>query len=139
MANTFYLEIVTPDRKFFSGDVEMVILKTPDGEMGILKEHTPMVVAVAIGPIRIKKDGDWLEAVLSEGFMEIRQDKTVILADTAEWPNEIDVNRAKAAQERARERLQSQLSRVEYMRSQAALQRALTRLKVSRDNGRVDR
>ncbi len=132
MANTFYLEIVTPDRKFYTGDVEMLILKTPEGEMGVLKDHMPMVVAVAIGPIRILKDGEWLEAVLSEGFMEIMQDKTVILADTAEWPNEIDINRAKAAEERARERLQSQLSRVEYMQSQAALQRALSRLKVTR-------
>lgn len=131
MANTFYLEIVTPDRKFFSGEVEMLVLKTPEGEIGILEGHMPMVVAVAIGPIRILKDGDWLEAVLSEGFMEIMQDKTVILADTAEWPNEIDINRAKAAQERANERLQSQLSRIEYMRTQAALQRAFSRLQVS--------
>jgi F-type H+-transporting ATPase subunit epsilon len=131
MANTFNLEIVTPDRKFFSGEVEMIVLKTPEGEIGILKDHMPMVVAVAIGPIRIQKDGDWLEAVLSEGFMKIMQDKTVILVDTAEWPNEIDINRAKAAQERAKERLQSQLSRVEYMRTQAALQRAFTRLQVS--------
>lgn len=132
MADTFYLEIVTPERKFFSGDLEMLVLKTPEGEIGILKDHMPMVVAVAIGPVRIKKDGDWLEAVLSEGFMEVMQDKVVLLVDTAEWPNEIDINRAKAAEERARERLESQLSRVEYMQSQAALQRALSRLKVSK-------
>lgn len=133
MASTFYLEIVTPERKFFSGDVEMVVLKTPGGEIGILKEHMPMVIAVAIGPIRIKKDGEWLEAVLTEGFMEIKQDKTVILTDTAEWPNEIDINRAKAAKERAEERMQRQLSRQEYMRSQAALARALARLRVTRE------
>ena len=139
MANTFYLEIVTPDRKFFSGDVEMVILKTPEGEMGILKDHTPMVVAVAIGPIRINRGGDdWLEAVLSEGFMEISGDKTVILTDTAEWPNEIDINRAKAAQERATERLQNQLSRIDYVRSQAALHRAMSRLKITGDKRRID-
>lgn len=132
MADTFYLEIVTPERKFFSGDLEMLVLKTPEGEIGILKDHMPMVVAVAIGPVRIKKDGDWLEAVLSEGFMEVMQDKVILLVDTAEWPNEIDINRAKAAEERARERLESQLSRVEYMQSQAALQRALSRLKVSK-------
>ena len=64
--------------------------------------------------------------------MEVRQEKTILLADTAEWPNEIDINRAKAAEERARERLQSQLSRMEYMRSQSALQRALSRLKVTK-------
>ena len=133
MASEFHLEIVTPERKFFSGNVEMVILKTPEGEMGILKDHMPMVVAVAIGPIRIKKDGQWLEAVLTEGFMEIKQDKTVILADTAEWPDEIDVNRAEAAKQRALERLQRQLSEAEYIRSRAALARALARLKVGKE------
>ncbi len=134
MANTFYVEIITPARTFYTGDVEMIVLKTPEGEMGVMKEHMPMIVAVAIGPIKILKDGEWLEAVLSEGYMEIMKDKTVILADTAEWPNEIDINRARAAEERARERLQSHVSRVEYMQSQAALQRALSRLKVTKMN-----
>jgi F-type H+-transporting ATPase subunit epsilon len=130
MASTFNLEIVTPERKFFSDEVEMVILKTPEGEMGILAGHTPMVVAVAIGPIRIKKGGEWLEAVLTEGFMEIKQDKTVILTDSAEWPHEIDINRAKAAKERAEERLRRQLSQVELVRSETALARALARLRI---------
>ncbi|MCR4437122.1 MAG: F0F1 ATP synthase subunit epsilon [Clostridiales bacterium] len=130
MASTFNLEIVTPERKFFSGDVEMVILKTPEGEMGILKEHMPMVVAVDIGPIQIKKDGKWMQAVLTEGFMEVKQDKTVILTDTAEWPEEIDVNRAEQAKKRAEERLQRQISEIEFIRSRAALARAMARLKV---------
>jgi len=133
MASTFNLEIITPERRFFSGEVEMVVLKTPDGGMGILKGHIPMVVAVAIGPVRILKDGECLEAVLSEGFMEIKQDKTIILTDTAEWPDEIDANRAKAARVRAQERLQSHISHVEYMRSQAALTRAMVRLKVKKE------
>lgn len=132
MASTFVLEIITPERKFFSGEVEMVILKTPEGEMGILQGHVPMVVAVDIGPIKIKKDGEWLEAVLTEGFMEVKQDKTVILTDTAEWPNEIDVNRAKAAKDRAEERLHRQTTQMEYYRSQTALARALARLKVTK-------
>lgn len=133
VSSAFELEIVTPERKFFSGEVEMVILKTPQGEMGVLKGHTPMVVAIAVGPLRIKKDGEWLEAVLTEGFMEVKQEKTVILTDTAEWPQEVDVNRAKAAKERAEERLQRQLNQAEYIRSQAALARALARLKVSKE------
>ncbi len=133
MSSEFELEIITPERKFFSGQVEMVILKTTEGEIGILKGHMPMVAAVAVGPIRIKKEGEWIEAVLTEGFMEVKPDKTVILTDTAEWPNEIDINRAKAAMERAEERLQRQLGRIEYMRSQAALARALARLRVTRE------
>lgn len=133
MASKFYLEIVTPERKFFSDEVEMVILRTPDGEMGILEGHVPMVVAVDIGPVKIKKNGEWQEAVLTEGFMQIQPDKTVILTDTAEWPNEIDINRAKAAKQRAEERLQRQISQAEYLRSKAALSRALARLRVAKD------
>lgn len=133
MAATFFLEIVIPDRKFFSGDVEELIVKTPQGEMGVMSGHMPLVAPVSIGPIRILKEGKWQEAFLSAGFIEVMPDKAVILADTAEWPEEIDANRAKAAEERARERLQGKLSHIEYMRSQAALQRALSRLRVSRD------
>jgi F-type H+-transporting ATPase subunit epsilon len=131
MPGTFYLDIVVPDRKFFSGDVQEIIVKTPGGEIGILKGHMPMVVAISIGSIKIKKDDVWTEAFLSEGFLEVMQDKATILADTAEWPEEIDINRAKAAEERARERLHSKLGNVEHMSSQAALQRAISRLKVS--------
>lgn len=133
MAATFDLEIVTPERKFFSDEVEMVILRTPDGEMGILKGHAPMVVAVDIGPIQIKKDGEWLKAVLTEGFMEVKQDKTIILADTAEWPDEIDANRAEEAKKRAEERLQRHISESEFSRSRAALARAMARLKIKRE------
>lgn len=132
MGNTFYLEIITPDRRFFSGDVETVILRTPEGEIGILKNHMPIVVAVDIGPVRIKKDGDWLEAVLTEGFMEVAGNKAVILVDTAEWPAEIDLNRANAAKERAQERLHSKIAHIEYARSQAALTRALMRIKMKK-------
>lgn len=131
MARTFHLEIVVPDRVFFSGDVETVMLITPDGEIGVLPGHIPLVSVVSIGPAHIKKDGQWQEAFLSEGFIEVLQDKVVMLVDTAEWPFEIDENRARAAEERARERLQGKLSRMEYMRSQAALQRAISRLKVA--------
>lgn len=131
MANTFFLEIIVPDRKFFSDRVESLSVKTPNGEIGILSGHMPMVVAIDIGPIRIKKGNEWLDAFLSEGYMEILQDKVIIIADTAEWPDEIDINRAKAAEERARERLRNKLSRVEYIQTQSALRRALTRLQIT--------
>lgn len=133
MPDAFELEILTPERKFFTGKVEMIILKTTDGEMGILKDHLPMVASVAISPIRLLIDGAWRDAVVGEGFMEITHEKTIILADTAEWPEEIDINRAKAAKERAEERLQRKLSEVEYLRSQAALAKALARLKATKD------
>jgi len=133
MAPAFNLEIVTPERNFFSGDVEMLIIRTPDGEMGILPGHIPMVVAVAVGSIRILQNGEWLHAAVSEGFSEIKRDQTVMIVDAAEWPHEIDVKRAEAAKERALERLNTKLSRVEYMRTQAALSRAMARLKVTKE------
>lgn len=134
MGSTFYLEVVTPERMFFSGDVEMVVLKTPDGEIGILANHEPVVAAVSVGPLRIKKDGEWLDAVINEGFMEVKQDKAIILADTAEWPHEIDKNRAEEARKRAEARLHRKLSYIEHIRSEAALARALARLNVSKEN-----
>jgi F-type H+-transporting ATPase subunit epsilon len=133
MAGTFLLEIVTPERLFFSGEVEMVVLQTPYGEMGILKDHMPLVSVVEIGPIRILKDGEWLRAAISEGFVEIISNKVIVLCDTAEWPDEIDLERALAAELRAKERLYTQLTQKEYIRAKAALQRALSRIKVTRD------
>lgn len=133
MSSTFYIEILTPDRKFFWGDVETIIVKTPSGELGVLKGHIPMVVVIDIGTIKIKKDGKWIDAVLSEGFMEVKQDSAIILVDTAEWPDEIDVNRAKAAKERAAERLLRRKNQTEYVQSKAAMARAMARLKVKKD------
>lgn len=132
MADTFYIEILTPDRKFFWGDVESVIVKTPTGEMGILKDHMPLVVVIDIGPIQIKKDGEWIEAVLCQGFMEVKQNKAIILVDSAEWPDEIDMNRAKAAKERAEERILRKASQAEYIQSKAALAKAMARLAAGR-------
>ncbi len=128
----FYLEIVTPERKFFEGEAETVIVRTPEGEMGVLKDHEPAVVAIGTGTIRILTDGEWKEAAVSEGFMEVTHQKTIAFVDTAEWPEEIDINRAKAAKDRAEERLQQKLAMIEHLRSQAALARALARLRVTR-------
>ena len=130
--STLYLEVVTPERKFFEGEIETVIVTTPKGEMGILKDHEPAVVAIETGIIRILADGKWQEAVVSQGFMEVTHQKTIALVDTAEWPHEIDANRAKIAKERAEERLQQKLALVEHLRSQASLAKALARLKVTK-------
>ncbi len=131
--SSFHLEIVTPERKFFEGDVETVIVKTPEGEMGILKDHEPAVVTIDTGIIRILVDGQWKEAAVTQGFMEVTHQKTIALVDTAEWPEEININRAKEAKARAEERLQQQLALIEHLRSQAALARALARLKVTKN------
>lgn len=132
MTSSFYIEILTLDRKFFWGEVESLIVKTPSGEMGILKDHMPIVTAIDIGAVKIKKNGNWIEAVLGQGFMEVKQNKVVILVDTAEWPDEIDINRAKAAKDRAEERMRRKTSQAEYIQSKAALARAMARLAAGR-------
>lgn len=129
--STFHLEVITPERKFYSGEAESIVFKTVDGEIGVLAKHAPTVVAVSVGPLKINADGKWIEAVVTDGFAEIMPDKVILLTDTAEYPEEIDINRAKAAKQRAEERLQRQISNIEYTRSKAALARAMARLKAT--------
>lgn len=128
----FFLEVITPERKFFSGEAECIIFNSTDGEMGVLAQHAPTVAAVGVGAIKINTGEKWIEAVVTEGFAQIMPDKVTLLTDTAELPEEIDINRAKAARQRAEERLQKQLGQLEYVRSKAALARAMARLKVTK-------
>lgn len=127
--NTFRLEIVVLDKAFYSGDVQELVVKTPEGEVGILKGHVPMAFTVSSGRLRIKKDEQWSCAFVSEGFMEVTGDKAVVLADSAEWPEEIDYDRAKAAEERARGALNGPTG-AGNSGAREALQRALWRQRV---------
>lgn len=131
--NTFHLEIAVPDRAFYSDEVQEIVAKTPGGEIGILKGHIPMVVAVSTGYIKIKKDDRWTCAFVSEGFLEVTAEKTVVLVDSAEWPKEIDPERARMAEEKARRRLDAKPADREEASLQAALQRALWRQKISKE------
>ena len=139
MANTekltTYLVIKTPEKSFYEGPVEEVILETPTGQIGILPNHVSMAAAVTPGAMGFKVDGKWRWAFLSEGFADIDATKVAILADTATCPEDIDTDRAKMAEQRALERLQGKLSHQDYIRSRAALQRALARLRVSNMKG----
>lgn len=130
MPSEFYAEISTPEKKFLHGNVEMLIVDGIDGEMGIMKGHIPMITPLSIGSIKIKQKGAWREAATSEGFMEIKKDGVMILTQSVEWPEEIDINRALAAKERAEEQLRQKYSMQEYMQSKASLARALVRLRV---------
>lgn len=130
MASTFHLEILTPGRKFYEGDVQMVIVPGVGGEEGILVDHVPVVIALKDGILKIQENNEWKEAIIHKGFIEVEHKKSIIMSDSVEWPEEIDVNRALAAKERAEERLRQKLSQLEYLRSKAALARALARLRV---------
>jgi len=128
--STLRLEIVTPERKVYEKDVAGVFVKGTAGELGILPRHVPLVTPLKVAPVRAKKPegGEDLIAVHG-GFMEVRRDKVVILAEAAELPEEIDVDRALRAKERAEERLRHR-EHYDFRRAEIALQRALTRLQV---------
>ena len=130
MAEHFLLNISTPENVFYSGEAESLVITTTEGEMGVLPGHALMVVALDIAPVKFKTKDEWYEAAISGGFAQIAGDRVDILADAAEWPDDIEVNRALEAKNRAEERLRSHLNEVEYVRSQLAKRRALTRLAV---------
>ncbi len=128
--STFMIEIITPERKFFQREVQCVIVPAPDGELGILKGHAPTVAAISTGLIKIKYEDKWIEAYTSEGFLEVRSDETIILSQEVEWPDEIDLKRAKAERQRAEERLRQAESMRQYRESRITLTRELVKLQV---------
>jgi F-type H+-transporting ATPase subunit epsilon len=130
--STIKLEIVTAERLIFSEDVNMVIAPGVQGYLGILPHHAPLMTMLQPGELRVKKEGEEISLVVSGGFLEVRPDKIVVLADAAERAEEIDITRAEAAKKRAEERLKD-LGRpgVDHLRAEAALHRSLARLKVA--------
>ncbi len=132
MASTFRLQIVTPDRMFYEDEVESVVVTTTHGQMGVLARHIPIVTPLDVGKIRIKKGGQFKEAATSGGFIQVEHEYTRIITDSAEWPEEIDVERAEAAKKRAEERIKSGKSHIDIIRAEAALQRAIVRLRVAK-------
>ncbi|MDK2564804.1 ATP synthase F1 subunit epsilon [Romboutsia sedimentorum] len=85
MASEFTVEIVTPNKTFYNGSAEMIIVRTTEGDRGILKNHRPLVTGLATGTLRIKKDGNYKDAKISGGFMNVDKDKTVIVTESADW------------------------------------------------------
>ena len=130
--NTFKLEVLTPRREFYSGDVEAVTIVLEDGEMTLLKDHEPMLAALEIGEMRIKTADGWKNAFASQGFVEVRPDETLIFLQTCEWPEDIDEARAEETRQRAAEAMRQKLSIIEYKESQAALARSMMRLRVKK-------
>ena len=128
--NLFTLRIITPDRVFYEGEVSMVEFNTTEGEIGIYKKHVPTTVIVSPGILTITEAEETKEAALHAGFAEILQEEVVILAEIVEWPEEIDLDRAKAARDRAEERIHSKTPETDVMRAETALQRALARIHV---------
>lgn len=130
--STINLEIVTPERKVYSDDVNMVIVKGELGEIGILPKHAPFVTPLVISAVRIKIEGTEQLVAISGGFLEVNNDKIVILAEAAELPEQIDYDRAIAAKERAERRLdQKGKEEYDFKRAELSLQRAMNRIFVA--------
>lgn len=125
------LEIMCPDRSFYKGNVTMVEFNTTEGRIGVYPEHIPLATILATGVMTIhEEDGSTKQAALHEGFTKITPDKVMILAEIAEWPDEIDINRANEAKIRAERRLDGKESGLDIGRAEIALKKALTRISI---------
>ena len=131
MSAEYSLEILTPERQFFQGQVQALTIPAPDGELTVLAGHAPLIVPLVVGVLRIKQEDSWKEAFTSEGFMEVRADGVLVFSQACEWPQEIDARRAQAAERRAAERLRQKRSINEHKQSKIAMARARARLRVS--------
>ncbi|EIJ80320.1 F0F1 ATP synthase subunit epsilon [Bacillus methanolicus PB1] len=129
---TIKVSVVTPDGPVYESDVEMVSTKAQSGELGILPGHIPIVAPLQIGAVRLKKGGKTEYVAVSGGFLEVRPDQVTILAQAAETSEQIDVERAKRAKERAEERLRAQnKGDIDFKRAELALRRAINRISVA--------
>lgn len=129
MAKKFNFEVVTPDRLFYAEEVEAISFSTPEGEMGVLADHAPMLIAVVPCILKIHNGNSEEFAAIGEGFIEVTKEKVVAIVDSAEWPEEIDVNRATLAKQRAEEQLNSK--KIDFEMEQ------LLKMSIERANNRI--
>jgi len=127
---TLRLEIVTAEKTVFSDDVTAVVAWGVEGQLGILPHHAPLMTMLRPGDLTIRKGNEEQYLAISGGFLEVRPDKVIILADACERAEEIDIERAEAAKRRAEEILKTRPPQVDTAAAEAALRRSLTRLKV---------
>jgi len=126
------LTIITPERTVLrDAPADAVVVPVVDGSMGILKNHAPMVANLRIGVLRYKQDGVYKRAAVTGGFMEVSDNRVTILADAAELAESIDVMRAIEARKRAEARLRDRKANIDRVRAEAALRRALARLRAA--------
>jgi F-type H+-transporting ATPase subunit epsilon len=131
MAKLFPFEVHTPYRPFFSDEIGALVLTLSDGEIGVYADHSPFTAPVLTGILKIRdKQGQWRSAFITGGILEVKSHKTVLMVDAAEWPGEIDRERALAAKQQAEETLNNAMLKFEINNARAALKRAEYRLKV---------
>jgi F-type H+-transporting ATPase subunit epsilon len=128
---TLRLEVVSPDGRVFTDDVDSVVVPGIEGELGILPHHTPLVTALGTGELRIRREGTVQFMLISGGFVEVRPDKVVVMAFVAEHSDEIDAAAAAEARRQAESDLEAVHDPVDLARVRAALQTALMRERIA--------
>lgn len=128
----FKLEIITPEKKFFDGETEQIIVRTTVGDVGILNGHEPYCAALGIGQIRVMIDGKFRHAATAGGVIKVNRNKTVVLVDSCEWADEIDLQRAEAAKDRAEDRMKKAETDRQLRMAEVKLKRALNRIDTAR-------
>lgn len=131
MADKILLEVVTPEKTVLSEMVDIVVAPGEEGEFGVLPNHIPFLTKLKVGELRFRVGNSTRFVAIMGGFAEVLPDHVTVLATAAEEATQIDVIRAKAARERAERRIKEAKDRFEFTRAQAALQRALARLRIS--------
>lgn len=126
--NLFELKIISPDEIFYEGTCEFLEFTSVDGERGVYKNHIPLLTILDTCVMKIHQGADVKKAAIMGGFVEILQDKIVVMAEGADWPEDIDLERAKAAKKRAEERIKRAEAGLDLVRAEAALKRAITRI-----------
>ena len=134
MASQFYLEIITPERTFYKGEVESIIIPAVGGQMGILKGNIPLMTALQSGEVKIKKDGKWYYAANSDGFVEVAQDKVVVFCQTIFWPGEMEMDELKDKERRQREALEYARDEKAFYLAKTSLMRTLAKLSVKKEH-----
>ena len=128
---SFEVEIICPDRVFYTGKAVFLEMNTVEGRMGIYKNHIPLTSVLAPGIVRITEEGGMRKAAVHAGFVEILQDKVTLLAEIAEWPQEIDLARAEEARNRAESRIEEKSDKIDMARAELALRKSLVRINLA--------
>lgn len=127
-----YLKVVTPDKLFFEGDIDMLVARTIEGDVGILLNHSPLVTILDIGRLVIKDGDERKVAACAGGYIDVRNNQITVVSDACEWEDEIDINRAERAKERASKKLEDKDT--DTFKAELALKKAINRINIGNKN-----
>lgn len=130
--NRLYLKVVTPDKLFFEGEIDMLVARTIEGDVGILLNHSPLVTILDIGRLVIKDGDERKIAACAGGYIDVRNNNITVVSDACEWEEEIDINRAQRAKERASKRLEDKGT--DTFKAELAFKKAINRINVGNKN-----